>query len=45
VTANRKLRAHVGTPFPELAEVAEDNGIKLDFSLRGASDEDEEDQS
>jgi hypothetical protein len=39
-------RARVfGTPFPELAEVAEDNGIKLDFSLRGASDEDEQDQS
>ena len=39
-------RARVfGTPFPELAEVAEAKGIKLDFSLRGAPDEDEEDES
>ena len=39
-------RARVfGTPFPELAEVAEANGIKLDFSLRGAPNEYEEDQS
>ena len=34
-----------GTPFPELAEVAEENGIKLDFSLRGVANEDEEDES
>jgi hypothetical protein len=33
------------TPFPELAEVAEAKGIKLDFSLGGAPDEDEEDES
>jgi hypothetical protein len=39
-------RARVfGTPFPELAEVADAKGIKLDFSLRGAPDEDEEDES
>ncbi len=39
-------RARVfGTPFPELAEVAEAKGIKLDFSLRGAANEDEEDES
>ena len=39
-------RARVfGTPFPELAEVAEAKGIKLDFSLRGAPNEDEEDES
>ena len=39
-------RARVfGTPFPELAEVAEAEGIKLDFSLRGAPNEDEDDQS
>jgi hypothetical protein len=34
-----------GTPFPELAEVADAKGIKLNFSLRGAPDEDEEDES
>ena len=39
-------RARVfGTPFPELAEVADAKGIKLDFSLRGAPAEDEEDES
>jgi hypothetical protein len=39
-------RARVfGTPFPELAEVADAKGIKLDFSLRGAPNEDEEDES
>jgi len=27
------------TPFPELAEIAEQNDIKLDFDLNGASDE------
>jgi hypothetical protein len=39
-------RARVfGTPFPELVEVADAKGIKLDFSLRGAPAEDEEDES
>ena len=33
------------TPFPELAEIAEENGIKLDFQLDGTSDEVEEDES
>ena len=32
------------TPFPELAEIAERNNIKLDFDLNGASDESEEDE-
>ena len=32
------------TPFPELAEVADKNGIKLDFELNGASNEAEEDE-
>jgi len=31
------------TPFPHLAEIAELNGIKLDFKLDGATDETEED--
>jgi hypothetical protein len=36
-------RARVfGTPFPELAEVAEAKGIKFDFSLRGAPEVDQE---
>jgi len=30
------------TPMPELAEIAEENGIKLDFELNSASDEAEE---
>jgi hypothetical protein len=33
------------TPFPELAEIAEQNDIKLDFNLNGASDEGEGDES
>ena len=33
------------TPMPELADIAELNGIKLDFELDGASDEAEEDES
>jgi hypothetical protein len=38
-------RARVfNTPFPELAEIADKNNIKLDFALNGASDEDEEDE-
>jgi hypothetical protein len=31
------------TPFPELADIAEQHDIKLDFNLNGASDEGEED--
>jgi len=27
------------TPFPELVEVAKENGIKLDFELNATSDE------
>jgi len=34
------------TPFPELAEIAEQNDIKLDFDLNSATDEsDEEDET
>lgn len=33
------------TPMPELAKIAEANGIKLDFELDGATDETEEDES
>jgi hypothetical protein len=33
------------TPMPELAEIAELNGIKLDFEVDGATDETEEDES
>ncbi len=32
------------TPMPYLAEIAEENGIKLDFELDGATDESEEDE-
>lgn len=32
------------TPMPELADIAEENGIKLDFELDGASNEAEEDE-
>jgi hypothetical protein len=38
------VRAVFGTPFPELAEVAEAKGIKLDFELNGR-DAEEEDES
>ena len=31
------------TPMPYLADIAEENGIKLDFELDGTSDEVEED--
>jgi len=31
------------TPFPELAEIAEQQNIKLDFDLNSANDETEED--
>jgi hypothetical protein len=33
------------TPFPELAEIAEQHNIEVGFDLRGASDEAEEDES
>ncbi len=33
------------TPMPELAEIAEENGIKLDFELNGASDEGAEEEN
>jgi hypothetical protein len=33
------------TPMPYLAEIAEENGIKLDFKLDDATDEGEEDES
>ena len=32
------------TPMPELADIAEENGIKLDFELDGAPNEAEEDE-
>ena len=32
------------TPFPELAEIAEQHNIEVGFDLRGASDEGEEDE-
>jgi hypothetical protein len=32
------------TPFPELAEIAEQQDIKLDFPLNGASDESDEEE-
>jgi hypothetical protein len=32
------------TPFPELTEVAEENGIKLDFQLSGAFNEGDEEE-
>ena len=33
------------TPMPELAEIAEEKGIKLDFELNGASDEGEDEEN
>ena len=33
------------TPMPELAEIAEESGIKLDFELNGASDEGAEEEN
>jgi len=32
------------TPMPELADIANEHGIKMDFELAGATDETEEDE-